>query len=377
MVDAFKLPRELFIKPLLKIKSPFTRHYAGERVKRPGSAPGKLIHVGKKRVSKVQVSTIDYGRNTVKEINDVPIGSLASYTNSSTVTWINIVGLHDTEAIKKIGEQFDLHPLLLEDVVNTEQRPKQEDYEENLFVVLKMFLYNAEKKIIESEQVSIVIGSNYVLSFLETPGDVFDPVRERIRKSKVKFRRSGSDYLAYALLDAIVDNYFVILEKIGEKIEDLELALADDPKKDYLLILHNMKREMIFLRKSVLPLREVLSGMKRTESRLIKKHTKVYLKDVYDHSVQLTDTLETFREMLSGMLDLYMSSISNRMNEIMKVLTLFAAIFIPLTFITGVYGMNFQNMPELQLKYGYFIALGAMTATGIGLLTYFKKKSWI
>jgi len=270
-----------------------------------------------------------------------------------------------------------LHPLILEDIVNTEQRPKMEDFEQYIFVVLKMLQYNEKEDEIIAEQVSLILGSNFVISFQETEGDIFDPIRDRIRNSKGRIRKMGADYLAYALLDAVVDNYFTILEKIGEKIETVEEELVANPIPETLQIIHTMKREMIFLRKSVWPLREVVGGLQRAESALIQESTGIYLRDVYDHTIQVIDTIETFRDMISGMLDIYMSSVSNKMNEVMKVLTIFAAIFIPLTFIAGIYGMNFQYMPELEWQLGYFAVLLIMLLVAVSLLVYFRKKKWL
>jgi len=252
-----------------------------------------------------------------------------------------------------------------------------EDYESYIFLVLKMLHYNDIEKKIISEQVSLILTRNQVISFQETKGDVFDSVRERLRNNKGRIRKMGADYLLYTLIDAIVDNYFVILEKMGERIEDMEEILVDNPEPETLQNIHKLKREMIYLRKSVWPLREVISGLLRDESRLIKKTTHIFLRDVYDHTIQVIDTVETFRDMISGMLDIYMSSVSNKMNEVMKVLTIFAAIFIPLTFIAGVYGMNFENMPEIKIQIAYPLVLLLMLAVGITMLFYFKKKKWL
>ena len=268
-----------------------------------------------------------------------------------------------------------MHPLIQEDIVNTGQRPRAEDFEAYVFVVLKM-MYNGGKIGIVSEQVSLVLGPNFVISFQEQEGDVFDAIRERIRKEKGRIRKEGSDYLAYALLDAIVDNYFLVLEELGEEIERIEEKLVKDPTPRTLQTIHDLKRDSLFLRKSIWPLREVINGLVKSESLLIKPTTEIYLRDVYEHTIQVIDTVETFRDMISGMLDIYLSSISNRMNEVMKVLTIFAAIFIPLTFVAGIYGMNFKYMPELEWRWGYFMVLGLMAIIGGTLVAYFKNKKW-
>lgn len=342
-----------------------------------GLPPGSIIHIGEKRTGDVKITIIDYDEKHFQEKEAKIVEECFPFKTKPTVTWINVDGIHQVDTIEKIGKHFDLHPLILEDIVNTEQRPKMEDFEQYIFVVLKMLQYNEKEDEIIAEQVSLILGSNFVISFQETEGDIFDPIRDRIRNSKGRIRKMGADYLAYALLDAVVDNYFTILEKIGEKIETVEEELVANPIPEILQIIHTMKREMIFLRKSVWPLREVVGGLQRAESALIQESTGIYLRDVYDHTIQVIDTIETFRDMISGMLDIYMSSVSNKMNEVMKVLTIFAAIFIPLTFIAGIYGMNFQYMPELEWQLGYFAVLLIMLLVAISLLVYFRKKKWL
>jgi len=278
--------------------------------------------------------------------------------------------------MEKIANHFGIHSLVMEDILNTGQRPKMDDMDDYVYVVLKMLNYNEEDDEIDAEQISIILGQNFVISFQEKERDVFEPIRERIRKNKGRIRKKGADYLAYTLLDSVVDIYFTILEKIGERIEFLEEELVENPSTQTLQEIHGLKREMIFLRKSIWPLREVISGLERGESSLIKETTVIYLRDVYDHTIQVIDTVETFRDMLSGILDVYLSSISNKMNEVMKVLTIIATIFIPLTFLAGVYGMNFRYMPELEWRWGYFTALFLMAVIGIGMVIYVRKKKW-
>jgi len=342
-----------------------------------GLPPGSIIHIGEKKADTVKVTIIDFTSDEFDEKEVKKIEDCFQYKQKPSMTWINVDGLHDVDLIKKLGEAFEIHPLVLEDIANTDQRPKMEDYENHLFIVLKMLYVDSKTHEIYSEQVSLILGQNYVLSFQETVGDVFNAIRERIRTSKGRIRKMGADYLAYALIDAIVDNYFSILETIGERVENIEQIVVSDPKPDILQQIYNLKREMIYLRKSVWPLREVINGLLREDSKLIKKGTHIYLRDLYDHTIQVIDTIETFRDMISGMLDIYMSSVSNKMNEVMKVLTIFAAVFIPLTFIAGVYGMNFQNMPELSWQWGYFIVLLIMLIVGLSLVALFKKKKWL
>ena len=345
--------------------------------KSKGLPPGALIHIGEKKTDKVKISVMDYsiGKYDEKEISKPE--ECFSLKRKPSISWINIDGLHEIDVIEKIGKCFDIHPLVQEDILNTDQRPKMEDYDKYIFLVLKMLYVDEKTKEIHSEQVSLILGNNYVVSFQETIGDVFDSVRDRIRSSKGRIRKMGADYLAYALMDAIIDNYYVILEKIGEKIESMQEDIISNPDPETLNHIYKLKRDMIYLRKSVWPLREVLNGMLREESKLIKKSTHIYLRDLYDHTIQVIDTIETYRDMVSGMLDIYMSSISNKMNEVMKVLTIFAAIFIPLTFIAGVYGMNFKHMPELSYSWAYPAVWIVIIVVAVSLLGYFKHKKWI
>ena len=345
--------------------------------KKPGLPPGTLVHVGENKTEKVRISLIDYDEKNFTEKEVKTVDECFPFKDTPSVTWINIDGIHDLEIIEKLGKRYELHPLILEDIVNTGQRPKFEDFDSLIFVVLKMLYLDPKTKEVTVEQVSLLLGEHFVISFQEKIGDVFDPIRERIRNSKGRIRKMGADYLLYALMDIIVDHYFVILEQIGEEVEEMEEKLIKNPAPQTLRIIQNLKRDMVFLRKSIWPLREVVGGMERAGSPLIKDTTGIYLRDVYDHTIQVIDTVETFRDMVSGMLDIYLSSVSNRMNEIMKVLTVFAVIFIPLTFIAGIYGMNFEYMPELKWKYGYYIVLGIMGLLGVGMLVSFKKRKWL
>ncbi len=345
--------------------------------KKKGTSPGTLLYLGKNKTEKVQIKAIDYSQAKITEKEIKSVEELSSFKSSSSVSWINVNGIHDIDLIDRIGKAFDLHPLVLEDIVNTNQRPKIEDFDEYLFIVLKMIFYQEKTSEVVIEQVSIVLGKNFVLSFQEREGDVFDGVRQRIRNGKGKIKKSGSDYLAYALIDAVVDSYFSILEAIGEKIELLEEKVMKNPSPKELNTIYRLKHDLIFLRKSVWPLREVISGMQREESKLITKHTLLFLRDVYDHTIQVIDTVETYRDMVSGMMDIYLSSISNKMNEVMKVLTIIATIFIPLTFIAGIYGMNFKYMPELEIPWAYPLLWIIMLSIGITMFLFFRKKKWL
>ncbi|MHC4596042.1 MAG: magnesium/cobalt transporter CorA [Planctomycetota bacterium] len=334
-----------------------------KRSRKAGLPPGTLVHIGEKKAETVRIIYIDYDEQNLQEKQITNIEECFQFKTTPTVTWINI--------------QFELHPLILEDILNTGQRPKFEDFEKYIFVVLKMLSYNDANQAVEVEQVSLVLGANFVISIQERAGDVFQQVRDRIRGSKGRIRKMGADYLGYALIDAIVDNYFTILEKLGQEIESAEEEVVAEPTENTLQQIHSLKREMISLRKSVWPLRELISGLQRSESDLIKESTGIYLKDVYDHTIQIIDTIESFRDMVSGMLDIYLSSLSNKMNAVMKVLTIIATLFIPLTFVAGIYGMNFKNMPELEWRWGYAAALLVMAVIAAIMLIHFRRKKWL
>lgn len=351
--------------------------------KKLGLKPGSIVYVGEERTEKVEISIIDFNENELTTKKTDRVEDCFPYKDSPTITWINIGGIHDVEVVEKLGAHFGLHPLMLEDIVNSGHRPKMEQTEDVIFVVLKMLYTKADNHEIISEQVSVIFGKNFVISFQERPGDVFGPVRDRLEKTVPRVRFMGADYLAYALVDAIVDHYFVVLEAIGERVEDLEEELVTNPVSRHLDVIHSLKRELVNIRKAVWPLREVVGGLDRTETALIHDYTKVYLRDLYEHTIQVIDTVETYREMVSGLLDVYLSSVSNRMNEVMKVLTIIATIFIPLGFLAGVYGMNFDtstspfNLPELGMRYGYPLFWLVVLTVGGGLYWFFRRKHWL
>ena len=341
-----------------------------------GGAPGALIHVGEKKVQKISTSILHYDQDQLIENDTADIEEFNNVRNQPGVTWYNIIGIHDTGFIEKLGKSVGIHPLTLEDIVNTRQRPKIDEHEDYIYLVFKMLAFDQQTELIKTEQISLIVGNSYVISIQEAEGDVFNPIRERIRKGKGRIRKSGCSYLAYTLIDAVVDQYYMILENLGEKIESLEQGLMDRPKTILLESLHNLKREMVLFRKKVWPMRELVNRLVKIESPLIHESTDIFYSDVYDHLVQVTDTIESFRDILSGLLDLHLATVSNRMNEVMKMLTIIATIFIPLTFIAGIYGMNFEWMPELRMKYGYFAALISMMIIAICMIIYFKKKKW-
>ena len=347
------------------------------RSKKAGLPPGTIVFVGEKRSEKVKLSVINYDDANFQEKEVRNVEEAVSIRKKSSVTWLNIDGVHQPEIIEQIGKSFGVHPLVLEDIANTGQRPKMEDFDDYIFVVFRMLRFDETENQTKTEQISMVFGADFVVSFQEREGDVFDIIRERLRNNKGRIRKMGADYLAYSLIDAIVDNYFMVLEKLGEAIEEIEDKLVTEPRSETLQTIHDLKRETVFLRKSVWPLREVISRLERSESPLISKSTFVYLRDVYDHTIQVMDSVDTFRDTLSGMLDIYLSSVSNRMNEVMKVLTVIATIFIPLTFIAGIYGMNFKVMPELDQPWGYPAVLLLMLAIAVVMLAYFRRKKWL
>ncbi|HMK59548.1 MAG TPA: magnesium/cobalt transporter CorA [Dissulfurispiraceae bacterium] len=354
------------------------KKFLKDRTKKIGQPPGTLIHIGDEHLNDVKITVLDYNENEFREIDSASPEACYPFKDTDSVTWINIEGLHQPDVFEKLGQCYGLHPLVLEDIMATDQRPKMEDFGDYVFIVLKMITYDGRNGSPDIEQVSLVLGKNFVLSFQEgKDGDVFDPIRQRLRTAKGRIRKLGADYLVYALMDSIVDNYFAVLEKLGEQIEVIEDRLVADPAPETLRVIHALKRDMIFLRKSVWPLREVIGGLERGESALVTESTGLYLRDVYDHTIQVIDTIETFRDMLSGMLDIYLSSVSNRLNAVMKVLTVISTIFFPLSFIVGLYGMNFKYMPELEWRWGYPTVLAVMLIIAACMLFLFKRKKWL
>lgn len=340
-----------------------------------GAPPGTIMYSGKDSSEKVKITLIEYNETQFIEKNFYDFSECLESVNPNMVKWINVDGIHKVELIEMIGKHFNIHALTLEDIVNTNQRSKFEDYDTYVVSIMKMIYYDEE---IRSEQLTVILMEGMVISFQEIHGgDAFDMIRNRIRQGKGRIRKMGADYLAYALLDAVVDCYFTILEKFGDRIELLEEELMEEPTKQTLKQLHLMKREMIFLRKAVWPMRELINNLERSETVLIKPSTDIYLRDLHDHAVRVIDTVETFRDLLSGMMDIYLSSVSNRMNEVMKVLTIITTIFVPVTFIVGVYGMNFDFMPELHSTWGYPITWLVILITIGSLLIYFRRKKWM
>lgn len=353
------------------------KHSSNNVSVKAGLPPGALIHVGKRKSDKVKISVIDYSGDHFEERIVGNIEECSVYLNTPTVSWINIDGLHDIELIEKIGGLFDLHPLLLEDVLNTHSRPKLDEFDNCLAVSLKMIGMNRRNTSIVSEQISLVLGPNWIISFQEQEGDIFDAFRQRIRENKGVIRKQSVDYLLYRLMDTIVDNYFFITEFFSESIENLEDRVLSDQDTEVSEEIQRLKRMIINFRRAIYPVRELLHSIQRDHSKLIKEKNSRFFSDVFAHVIQLTDNIEYQREMISSIMDLYQTEVSNRMNQVMQVLTIIATIFIPLTFIVGVYGMNFENMPELQWKYGYYSVWGLMAIIIILMVIYFRRKRWL
>ena len=349
----------------------------GKRSEKAGLPPGSLVYVGDKTAATPRITVIDYDAAHVFEKVVASVEECFPFKETATVTWINVDGVQDAGVIERLGREFGIHPLVLEDIMTTTQRPKVEDLGNAVFVVLRMIETDPDGQNMTADQLSLILGPNYVLSFQETPGDCLDPIRERIRGGKGRIRSLGPDFLAYALVDAIVDNYFFVLEKLGERIDGLEETLIDQPQRTMLREIHDLKRRMIDLRKSVWPLREVAGGLERLETPLIKKATLPFLRDLYDHSIQVIDTVESFREMLTSMVETYLSSVSNRMNEVMKVLTIISTIFIPITFLVGLYGMNFVHMPEIRWRWGYAFVWALILGSVGTMLAFIRRKKWL
>jgi len=363
------------------------------RKTKAGLPPGSLIHVGERHTEAPRLTLMRYDAQESEEeiLADIDgltgqtagPGAVAGAREGHGVTWLHVEGLHDIALMEKLGNRYRLHPLTLEDILYTDQRPKMEDYGSYVYVVLKSFSLNSGSLAsgsmgeVAPEQISIVFGQDFLISFAERESALLAPIRERIRQGRGRIGRTGADYLAYTIIDTIVDQYFLVLERFGEEIEALEDQLVTNPSRNSLAAIQHLKREILYLRKSVWPLREAVSTLQRLASPLMDAATDPYLKDVYDHTIQIIDTIESMRDSLAGILDIYLSSASNRLNEVMKVLTIIATIFMPLTFLAGVYGMNFRYMPELEWHWGYFTVWGVMIAVALSMALYFKRKKWL
>ena len=345
--------------------------------KKAGLPPGTMMAVSAEPAKPTSISIIDYDQDHYEQMENADESVVLQEKDSPRVTWFKVDGLGQLEAISRLGETFHLHPLVLEDVVNTVQRPKVEEFDDYLFLVLRAIKYDRDSHNLQSEQVSLALSQNWLISFQEGRQELFGAVTDRLQQGRGRIRKLGVDYLAYVLMDAVVDHYFVALEAMGEEVETLEEDLLEKPSEAIMHRLHQLKRQSLSFRKAVWPLREVVSWLSREETSLVRSDIQPFLRDLHDHTIQVIDQVETLRDLLSGLLDLYLSAVSNRMNEVMKVLTIIATIFIPLTFLTGLYGMNFKDMPELDWKWGYPLILAVMLASVVGMLYFFRRKKWI
>lgn len=354
-----------------------SRLYAGGLGRKSGKAPGTLIHVGERHSSEVTLAIMDYTASDLREMKSLTLDEALSFKTSNAVTWLDVTGLSDTSKVGTLCSRFGVHSLVQEDVLHTAQRPKVDIYDDHVFMVVKMIRYDENSRELDIEQVSLVLGEGFVITFQEKEGDVFEPVRQLIRSGKGAVRSRGADYLAYSLIDAVVDNYFLALEEMGEDIERIETLVLDHPDNDVVSSIHHLKRELIVLRRAVWPLREGFGKLLRDDTPLVRPGTVPFLMDLNDHAFRVMDTVEAFRELVSGLLEVYLSSVGNRMNQIMKVLTIIATIFIPLSFIAGIYGMNFRNMPELAFPWAYPAVLALCLLIALGMIVGFRRKGWL
>ncbi len=342
-----------------------------------GKSPDDLVFVGQQKLDNPHIHIMDFDSVSLREIETDTPEDCREFLASKTVTWISVYGLHAPALIKGIGDIFGIHALALEDIVHTGQRSKMEEYDDKLFLILKLLTTDPDSEYFRSSQLSIVIGENFVISFHEEKIDLFSPARERVRKQKGRIRKSGPDYLAYTIVDIVVDNYMIVLEDIGSQIEDIEEAVIEEPNSQTLNQITHFKHEVNYLRKTIRPAWELIAQVSKLDNDIISEQSQPFWKDLLGITIQATEVLESYREMLSDHLNIYNSSVSNKLNEIMKVLTIFAAIFIPLTFIAGIYGTNFEYMPELHWRYSYFVFWGVMIVVAGLMLRFFKRKGWM
>lgn len=348
-----------------------------KRANKAGQPPGTAVYTGKKKSFETRFTVLTYSEQDFKETKGTQLDKVLPTNKAPGVTWIHVEGLENVAQIEALAKLYDIHPLTVEDILNVDQRPKVEEFENYLYITLKMLRWNEKRNIFSTEQISFVLGKDFLLSFQERENTYFIPLRERLKSStNQRMRQQGSDYLVYRLMDTIVDYYFVVLEGLGDQIEQVEDIIISDPKPENTRTIYRLKRQMMVIRKSIWPMREAVSHLIQMEE-IFTPFTRIYLRDLYDHVVQAMDTVETCRDILASMLDVYLSSLTNRMNEIMKTLTIIATIFIPMTFIASFYGMNFQDMPELHWRHGYAMVIGVMSLMTIGMLVYFRRKKWI
>lgn len=349
-----------------------------KNIKKVGQPPGTPLYTGSKKQVATHLYVMSYTTDDFYECEGTDVEKCLSHTLPAGITWINVQGLQNMEVIGQLAKKYDIHPLTIEDILNVQQRPKVDEFSHYKFIILKTLSWKAKRQQFSTDQLSIILGKEFVLTFQETANPIFDGIIQRLKSdTNQRLRQQGSDYLAYRLMDTIVDYYFIVLEALGNKIDNIEEKIISHPVPQHTKTLYRLKRQMLSLRKSIWPMREVINHLLQVEEKLISSFTRIYLRDLYDHVVQAIDTVETFRDILSNLLDVYLSSLTNKMNEVMKTLTIIATIFIPLTFIASIYGMNFIHMPELHWRNGYYMVLSSMLIIAIGMLIYFRKKQWI
>ena len=345
--------------------------------KKNGLPPGSVIFIGNQKVEEVQIHYLKYNTHKIEETNFSNYANITFQDDATTIDWYDVRGIHDTPLIEDIGKHFQIHSLILEDIVDTQQRAKFEEYDNGIFIILKALNFEVSTQKIGREQVALFFRKGLVITFQEDHTDLFESVRKRIHNGKGKVRQKDADYLTYTLVDNLVDNYYTVLDSIEDQIEALEDSLLEKPDSSIKGKIHHLKKEMIRIRKSIAPLREAISRFSKSDSPIIEDDTLTYIRDLYDHTIQIMDSADNFRDVLNGLQDLYLSEISFRMNQVMQVLTIITTIFVPLSFLAGLYGMNFDNMPELHFRYGYFVLLGVMFLVGLGLILWFKKREWL
>lgn len=345
--------------------------------KKAGLPAGELVHVGEVHDVKSRITLLDYDKDNLISHQIQSVAELLPYQNTKTVTWVIIEGLADINLISDLGQAFEIHPLVLEDILNTHQRPKLDEYTDYLYMVLKRLEVAGGEFLVKQEQISLLLFDNILFTFKEKRDDLFGPVIKRLQAEKGRLREQSTDYLAYIVLDTVVDGYFALQDSLDLFADDIEEKLFQQPGPELLSRIQQVKRELIFVRKSLSPLREMLAALERSDSILLSEKTHIYLRDVYDHAIRVIETVDSYRDLITGMLEIYLSSVSNRLNEIMKVLTVFSTIFIPLTFLTGIYGMNFQDMPELKWPWSYPILWVIFISIPVILLIYFRKRKWL
>lgn len=371
-----EVPKTIIEAPINLLKQLYPFKKVSRVSKKIGLPPGSIVYLGEKKVDKVTINVTEYDEAGAETYEIKSIEEIDPFTDTPQITWASVCGLHETDFLKQVGEKFKIHSLVLEDILNVDTRPKIEITDDYLFIVMKLVLFNAEQKILETEQVSFILGRSFLFSFSERTDEIFNPIKDRINSHLGKIRKRGIDYLLYALMDIVVDHYFLALEKVEERIEILDDEVINRTEKSHIESIYNLRNLLLLIRRSIYPLREIVNQLIKDDGDLLDESIEPYLRDLYDHTIHITETIEQQREVTNGLMEIYLSMMSNKMNEVMKVLTVIATIFIPLTFIVGIYGMNFPNMPEMNWPWAYFAVWGVMMAVVGAMIFYFRKKNW-